>query len=133
MISSTKALSSRYRSRDTVCPCRSHFGLFAQVSADTETGPGVYETALAYTDALRMADNAILFKFLAKSIGIKRGVIPSFMAKPWGNVSNLLVNRLNEYLISRSSPVAVGMSQSKLVGNSFVDSSRPKAYTRIIA
>ncbi|KAF7304954.1 Gln-synt-C domain-containing protein [Mycena kentingensis (nom. inval.)] len=52
----------------------------------TETGPGVYETALAYTDSLRMADNAILFKYLAKSIGIKRGVMPSFMAKPWGNL-----------------------------------------------
>ncbi|KAI0949953.1 hypothetical protein AcV7_008572 [Taiwanofungus camphoratus] len=52
----------------------------------TETGPGVYETALAYTTALRMADNAILFKFLAKSIGMKRGVVPSFMAKPWGNL-----------------------------------------------
>ncbi|KAI0780673.1 glutamine synthetase/guanido kinase [Trametes elegans] len=52
----------------------------------TETGPGVYETALAYTDALRMADNAILFKFLAKSVGLKRGVVPSFMAKPWGNL-----------------------------------------------
>ncbi|KAI0672962.1 glutamine synthetase/guanido kinase [Trametes maxima] len=52
----------------------------------TETGPGVYETALAYTDAIRMADNAILFKFLAKSVGIKRGVVPSFMAKPWGNL-----------------------------------------------
>lgn len=34
-----------------------------------------------------MADNAILFKYLAKSIGMKHGVIPSFMAKPWGNVS----------------------------------------------
>lgn len=55
--------------------------------SDTETGPGVFETALAYTDALRMADNAILFKFLAKSVGMKRGVVPSFMAKPWGNVS----------------------------------------------
>ncbi|KAJ7063496.1 hypothetical protein C8F01DRAFT_1055846 [Mycena amicta] len=52
----------------------------------TETGPGVYETALAYTSALRMADNAVLFKYLAKSIGMKRGVIPSFMAKPWGNL-----------------------------------------------
>ena len=59
----------------------------SQPYTDTETGPGVYETALAYTDALRMADNAILFKFLAKSIGMKRGVVPSFMAKPWGNVS----------------------------------------------
>jgi len=52
----------------------------------TETGPGVFETALAYTSALRMADNAILFKFLAKSIGMKHGVMPSFMAKPWGNL-----------------------------------------------
>ncbi|KAH0830621.1 hypothetical protein J3R83DRAFT_2076 [Lanmaoa asiatica] len=52
----------------------------------TETGPGVLETALAYTSALRMADNAILFKFLAKSIGMKHGVMPSFMAKPWGNL-----------------------------------------------
>ncbi|KAG8835300.1 hypothetical protein FRC17_004344 [Serendipita sp. 399] len=53
---------------------------------DTETGPGVYETALAYTSALRMADNAILFKYLVKSIGIKMGILPSFMAKPWGNL-----------------------------------------------
>ncbi|KAH7889638.1 glutamine synthetase guanido kinase, partial [Phlebopus sp. FC_14] len=52
----------------------------------TETGPGVLETALAYTSALRIADNAILFKFLAKSVGMKYGVMPSFMAKPWGNL-----------------------------------------------
>ncbi|CAL1705171.1 unnamed protein product [Somion occarium] len=52
----------------------------------TETGPGVYETALAYTTALRMADNAILFKYAAKSIGMKHGITPSFMAKPWGNL-----------------------------------------------
>ncbi|KAF8507904.1 hypothetical protein BU17DRAFT_57077 [Hysterangium stoloniferum] len=52
----------------------------------TETGPGVYETALAYTSASTMADNAILFKFIAKSIGMKHGIIPSFMAKPWGNL-----------------------------------------------
>ena len=53
-------------------------------SVDTETGPGVFETALAYTTALRMADNAILFKYTAKSVGMKHGVMPSFMAKPWG-------------------------------------------------
>jgi glutamine synthetase len=56
------------------------------ITPDTETGPGVFESALAYTSALRMADNAILFKYLAKSIGFKHGVTPSFMAKPWGNV-----------------------------------------------
>lgn len=53
----------------------------------TETGPGVFETALAYTSALRMADNAILFKYLAKSLGMQYGnIMPSFMAKPWGNL-----------------------------------------------
>ncbi|KAJ3760328.1 hypothetical protein EV361DRAFT_904352 [Lentinula raphanica] len=52
----------------------------------TETGPGVLETALAYTNALRMADNAILFKYLTKSIGMQHGVLPTFMAKPWGNL-----------------------------------------------
>lgn len=56
---------------------------------DTETGPGVFETALAYTSALRMADNAILFKYLAKSLGMKHGIVPSFMAKPWGDVSQV--------------------------------------------
>ncbi|KAK4687712.1 glutamine synthetase, partial [Tremellales sp. Uapishka_1] len=52
----------------------------------TETGPGVFETALGYTDASRIADNAILFKLLAKSVGMKYGIIPTFMAKPHGDL-----------------------------------------------
>ena len=51
----------------------------------------MFETALAYTDVLRMADNAALFKLVAKSIGIKYNVMPTFMAKPWENVCLLLV------------------------------------------
>jgi glutamine synthetase len=54
--------------------------------SDTETGPGVFETALAYTDSGRMADNAILFKFVAKSVGMKYGITPTFMAKPYSDV-----------------------------------------------
>lgn len=57
-----------------------------QLLIDTETGPGVLETALAYTSALQMADSAILFKYIAKSVGMKHGIIPSFMAKPWGKL-----------------------------------------------
>ena len=34
-----------------------------------------------------MADNAILFKYIAKSVGMTHGIIPSFMAKPWNGVS----------------------------------------------
>ncbi|KAI8443989.1 hypothetical protein BY996DRAFT_6435516 [Phakopsora pachyrhizi] len=52
----------------------------------TETGPGVYETALAYTNALQMADNAALFKLTAKNVGIIHNITPSFMAKPHPNL-----------------------------------------------
>jgi len=61
------------------------FGIGVE-SHHTETGPGVFETALAYTSALRVADNASLFKLTAKSIGMQHGIIPSFMAKPYGNL-----------------------------------------------
>lgn len=40
----------------------------AQLSLSRVTvQPGVYEAALAYTDSLRMADNAILFKMTCKA------------------------------------------------------------------
>lgn len=48
----------------------------------TETGPGVYECALEFTEITQMADRGALFKFLCKSLGPKYGVLPSFMAKP---------------------------------------------------
>ncbi len=47
----------------------------------TETGPGVYEVAIAFSGALESADRAILFKTGAKEIGKTHGVMPSFMAK----------------------------------------------------
>jgi glutamine synthetase len=47
----------------------------------TETGPGVYEAAIAFSGALEAADRAILFKTGAKEIGKRFGVMPSFMAK----------------------------------------------------
>ena len=47
----------------------------------TETGPGVYEAAIAFSEALEAADRAILFKTGAKEIGQRFGIMPSFMAK----------------------------------------------------
>jgi Glutamine synthetase, catalytic domain len=69
---------------------------------DTETGPGVFETALAYTTARRVADNALLFKYLVKSLGMKYGITPSFMAKPWGNVriSFPVVIRISDAIVT---------------------------------
>ncbi|MBG6076752.1 glutamine synthetase family protein [Polaromonas sp. CG_9.11] len=48
----------------------------------TETGPGVLEAALGFSEALAQADRAILFKTGAKEIGMRFGIMPSFMAKP---------------------------------------------------
>jgi glutamine synthetase len=47
----------------------------------TETGPGVYEVAILFGEALEAADRAILFKLAAKEIGARYGIMPSFMAK----------------------------------------------------
>jgi glutamine synthetase len=47
----------------------------------TETGPGVYEAAIGFSEALEQADRAILFKLGAKEIGSRFGIMPSFMAK----------------------------------------------------
>jgi glutamine synthetase len=47
----------------------------------TETGPGVYEAAILYSEALEAADRATLFKTGTKEIGQRFGIMPSFMAK----------------------------------------------------
>ncbi len=47
----------------------------------TETGPGVYEAAIRYDDALRAADKAALFKTVVKIVAERRGLMATFMAK----------------------------------------------------
>jgi glutamine synthetase len=47
----------------------------------TETGPGVYEAAILYSDVLEAADRAVLFKTGVKEIGHRLGILPTFMAK----------------------------------------------------
>lgn len=48
----------------------------------TESGPGVFEAALAFDEIAEMADRASLFKLTVKGIGAKHGITPCFMAKP---------------------------------------------------
>ena len=47
----------------------------------TETGPGVYEVAIRYDEALRMADKAALFKTAMKQLAARMGLVVTFMAK----------------------------------------------------
>ncbi len=69
----------------------------------TETGPGVYETAIRVDDALSAADHAALFKVAVKVVAQKRGLIATFMAK-WnanlpgssGHIHQSLMERLGK-------------------------------------
>ncbi len=83
----------------------------------TETGPGVYEAALAFTTALEAADRAILFKTGAKEIGKRFGVMPSFMAK-W-----------NAQLPGCSGHIHQSLSDGKR--NLFYDAKRPHAMSQL--
>lgn len=48
-----------------------------------EVPPGKYELNLAYSHALKMADTIYLVKFLVKQMAAKKGLIGSFMPKPF--------------------------------------------------
>lgn len=47
----------------------------------TETGPGVYEAAITYSEPLEAADRAVLFKSAVREIAYKHGIMATFMAK----------------------------------------------------
>ncbi len=50
----------------------------------TETGPGVLEAAIEYSDALSAADRAVIFKTFSKVLAQRQGKMITFMAK-WSN------------------------------------------------
>ena len=47
----------------------------------TETGPGVLEAAILYSEAVEAGDRATLFKTSVKEIAYLHGIMPTFMAK----------------------------------------------------
>ena len=79
-----------------------------------------------------MADNAQLFKYAAKSIGMQYGVVPSFMAKPWGNVSFCIfpVFTASDSLGVRQLPGCSGLVRV-LATKKCVTNARLQTYTRL--
>ncbi|MDE3180173.1 MAG: glutamine synthetase [Acidobacteriota bacterium] len=86
----------------------------------TETGPGVYETAIRVDDPLAAADKAALFKMAIKVIAQKRGLMATFMAK-WnaklpgssGHIHQSLMDargKTNLFYSRGARTAAVGMS-----------------------
>ncbi len=83
----------------------------------TETGPGVYEVAIAFSSALEQADRAILFKTGAREIGKRFGVMPSFMAK-W-----------SQHLPGCSGHIHQSLSDGK--NNLFFDAKSPRKMSKL--
>ena len=49
----------------------------------TETGPGVFEAAIKYSNAKEAGDRACLFKTSMKQIALQHGFLACFMSKPY--------------------------------------------------
>jgi glutamine synthetase len=77
----------------------------------TETGPGVYEAAIAYSGILEAADRAVIFKTGTKEIAYHNGIIATFMAK------------FNENLPGCSGHVHQSLWDKKSTKNLFYDAS----------
>jgi len=90
----------------------------------TETGPGVYEAAIRFDDALKTADRAALFKVALKEIAHRHGVTPTFMAK-WNSAlpgssghlhQSLWEGERNAFVDSKASRGMSKLMQSFLAG-----------------
>ena len=86
----------------------------------TETGPGVYETAIRYDTALRAADKAALFKTAMKELAARNGCIATFMAK-W-----------NQSLPGCSGHIHQSLWDVEHNANLFHDSSAPNGFSSLM-
>jgi glutamine synthetase len=64
--------------------CSAQMGIPAQ-TAVTEAGIGQFEVTLNHQDAMRTADDAVLFKTLVRGLARKHGMAATFMAKPYAD------------------------------------------------
>jgi glutamine synthetase len=69
---------------DVIAPIRKSLidlGMIVEAS-NTEYGPGQHEINIQFDDALRTADNAVLFRHVVRDVAAQHGKLATFMAKP---------------------------------------------------
>ncbi len=52
-------------------------------SSNAEYGPGQIEINICHNDALRTADDTVLFRSIVKQVAVQHGLRATFMPKPW--------------------------------------------------
>ena len=90
---------------------------FALEGLHCETGPGVWEAAIAVDDALAAADKAVLFKTFAKAFFQKRGLLATFMAK-WSMDYPSQSGHVHQSLVDVSTGDSVSYDQDRPDGMS---------------
>jgi len=55
--------------------------------SNAEYGPGQFEVNTGPADAMRTADNTVLFKSIVKQVAVQHGLRATFMPKPWAEQS----------------------------------------------
>jgi len=56
-------------------------------SSNAEYGPGQYEINTGHGDAMKVADDTVLFKSIVKQVAVQHGLRVTFMPKPWTEAS----------------------------------------------
>ncbi|MDY7099899.1 MAG: type III glutamate--ammonia ligase [Actinomycetota bacterium] len=60
---------------------------FGNYANDHEDGNGQFEQNFRYADALTTADRIIFFRFMVKALAERRGLVATFMPKPFSDVT----------------------------------------------
>lgn len=85
----------------------------------TETGPGVYEAAIAAADPLEAGDRAVIAKTAIKEIALHHGIIASFMAR-WNHTLPGSGGHIHQSLLSKSTGEPVFYSPNSKNGMSSI-------------
>ena len=56
-------------------------------SSNAEYGPGQFEINTGHGDAMKVADDTVLFKSIVKQVAVQHGYRATFMPKPWAEAS----------------------------------------------
>ena len=81
-----KALTRNYEFMSTLSSYQTQLG-WDNYANDHEDANGQFESNFTYTDALTFADRVIFFRYMVHSMAQERGLLATFMPKPFSNLT----------------------------------------------
>jgi glutamine synthetase len=81
-----KALTRNYEFMSTLSSYQTQLG-WDNYANDHEDANGQFESNFTYTDALTFSDRVIFFRYMVHSMAQERGLLATFMPKPFSNLT----------------------------------------------